>query len=488
MASKTTLNARNLEALGATRLAELLIELSTGDAAAKRRLRLELAGMTGTEDVARQIRKRLTTIAQSRSYVDWQKRKALVKDLDTQRRAITEHVAKDDPAEALELMWRFLGLASSVFERCDDSSGTVSAVFEQAVTDLGEIATAAQPEPARLADEVFQALTDNGYGQYDDLIGVLAPALGPEGLEHLKSRMLALAGQPAGRSSGAKRQVVGYGLSGPVYADEMAERSRQRTVRLALMDIADAQGDVDAFIRQYDERARKMPKIAAEIARRLLAAGRTEEAWQTIEAAEPRSGGRDAPDLDWVDARIEVLEALGRAEEVQAARWSAFELALSAEHLRAYLKRLPDFEDMEAEERALAHVERHKSLLHALAFLVSWPALERAAALVLRRAKELDGDHYEVLTPTADALSAKYPLAATLALRAMIDFALNHSRASRYRHAARHLLECGSLASSVPDWGAVEPHGAYLARLKKQHGRKSAFWSLPDLTKPGLVR
>ncbi|TNC60045.1 DUF6880 family protein, partial [Rubellimicrobium roseum] len=43
-ACKTTLNSKNREALGAQRLAELLIELSTGDAAAKRRLRLELAG------------------------------------------------------------------------------------------------------------------------------------------------------------------------------------------------------------------------------------------------------------------------------------------------------------------------------------------------------------------------------------------------------------------------------------------------------------
>jgi tetratricopeptide (TPR) repeat protein len=478
VASKTTLNAKNLEALGAPRLAELLIELSTGDAAAKRRLRLELVGTGSTEDVAREIRKRLTTIAKARSYVDWQKRKALVKDLDTQRRAIVKQVAKTDPATALELMWRFLGLASSVFERCDDSSGTVIAVFDKAVENLGEIATAAQPDPARLADEVFQALTDNGFGQYDGLIGVLAPALGPEGLEHLKSRMVVLAGQPVGRPSGAKRQVSGYGLSGPVYADEVKERSRLSTARLALMAIADAQGDVDAFISLYEQKARKVPKVAAEIARRLLTAGRSEEAWHTIEAAEPRSGGRDAPDLDWVDARIGVLEALGRAEEAQAARWSAFELALSAEHLRAYLKRLPDFEDMEAEDRALAHVERHTSLLHALAFLVSWPALARAAALVLRRAKEIDGDHYEVLTPAADALSGKHPLAATLVLRAMIDFALSHSRASRYRHAARHLLECESLASYVPDWGTVEPHDAYVARLKKQHARKSAFWSL----------
>jgi Family of unknown function (DUF6880) len=35
----------------------------------------------------------------------------------------------------------------------------------------------------------------------------------------------------------------------------------------------------------------------------------------------------------------------------------------------------------------------------------------------------VDGDHYEL--PAADALAAKYPLAATLLLRTMIDF---HSR------------------------------------------------------------
>jgi len=44
MASKKTLNAENLEALGAQRLAELLMDIAEGDAATKRRLRLELRG------------------------------------------------------------------------------------------------------------------------------------------------------------------------------------------------------------------------------------------------------------------------------------------------------------------------------------------------------------------------------------------------------------------------------------------------------------
>jgi hypothetical protein len=114
----------------------------------------------------------------------------------------------------------------------------------------------------------------------------------------------------------------------------------------------------------------------------------------------------------------------------------------------------------------------------ALEFLVSWPALDKAAMLVIERANQLDGDHYEILSPAADALSAKHPLAATVLLRTMIDFALKEGRAKRYKHAARHLAECESLASAIGDFGGFEPHERYHARLKAEHGRKTGFWTL----------
>ena len=324
MASKKTLNAKNLKALGARRLAELLIEISTGNTLAKRRLRLELAGEESPAAVAGEIRKRLATIARSREFVDWQNRRALVDDLQIQRRAIVDKVAKRNPSEGLELMWRFMALAGSVFERCDDSSGTVIGLFHDAANDLGEIAKAAKPDQEMLADDAFRALADNGYGQYDSLIHVLIPALGQKGLEHLKQRMIALSKEPG--------------------------RSRTSTSHLALTEIADAQGDVDAFIAQYDEQTRKVPNIAAQIARRLLAADRSEEALHTIDTAEHKQDSWGWSTLEWKDARIDVLDALGRGNEAQADRWSCFEQSLSIPHLRAYLKRLPDFDDVEAEE------------------------------------------------------------------------------------------------------------------------------------------
>jgi hypothetical protein len=129
VATKTTLNSKNLQALGAERLAELLIEISSGNAAAKRRLRLELAGARSPGELAKEVRKRLTTIARSRSFVDWQGVRSLAGDLDTQRRAIVDKVAKTNPKDALDLLWRLMALASSVFERCDDSNGTVTPLF-----------------------------------------------------------------------------------------------------------------------------------------------------------------------------------------------------------------------------------------------------------------------------------------------------------------------------------------------------------------------
>jgi uncharacterized protein DUF6880 len=474
--SKKTLNAKNLEALGAQRLAELLIEVSTANAAVKRRLRLELAGAQSPGEVAKEVRKRLTTIARSRSFINWQNRRTLVEDFEAQRRAIVNQVAKADLAEALELMWRFMALANSIFQRCDDSSGTVISIFHAACRDLGEIAQAAKVPPEALAERAFNALNENDYGQYDELIRVLSPALRPTGLEQLKERFLKLSMAPPEKPKGNDRKEIGWGTAGPLYADEIANRRREGTIRLALQEIADAQGDVDAFMAQHSEKAKTVPRVAAEIARRLLEAGRAKEAWSAINAVDENRPSWIP--FEWEEVRLDVMEALGHKDEAQAFRWQCFERALNSAHLRAYLKRLPDFDDLEAEERAMSYTLRYPSVHQALAFLVSWPALDRAAALVIERSGELDGDHYEILSPAADALAAKHPLAATLLLRAMIDFALKENRVKRYRHAARHLAECASLATVIGDFGGFEPHERYSTRLKAEHGRKTSFWTL----------
>ena len=461
MAGSTRLNAKTLEALGAARLAELLITLSEGDAGAKRLLRLALAEQKGPAVIAREVRKRLATIEGSGSLLDDHQRDKLLKDLERQRQAISGPIAEHDPARAVELFWDLLGLAEGLMDRCDDSDAVVRDFFHQSSAVLAQVAQKAPLDSKALADQVYAAIVSNGYGQFDPILRDLAPALGPDGLAHLRQRLETLRAR--------------------VTNNEHAKEHRDLIVSIAMLDIADALGDAEAYLAEYrdhDPEALTVPAIAARVAQRLTTAGRADEALALLQGADPALSRRKAGAEEWCDARLTALEALGRGDEAQAQRWDYALMELSRRHLRDYLKRLPAFEDAEAEERALDLVAEHDDLQEALWFLLHWPEPRRAARLVLASTKPLNGDCYVLLAPLAELLDKDHPLAATHCLRAMIDFSLRVGRSKRYPHAARHLHTCHVLSRRIESWGDRPDHRTYAAQLRRDHGRKSGFWSL----------
>ncbi len=133
--------------------------------------------------------------------------------------------------------------------------------------------------------------------------------------------------------------------------------------------------------------------------------------------------------------------------------------------------------DIAAEERALAIARGWPDAHAALHFLVAWPALDLAAELVVARAAALSGDLYDLLSPAAEALADPHPLAASIALRAMIDFTLREARSSRYGRAARRLATCARMAGRIEDWSGIEDDEAQGARLRANQSRNSGFWS-----------
>jgi len=87
-------------------------------------------------------------------------------------------------------------------------------------------------------------------------------------------------------------------------------------------------------------------------------------------------------------ASIDVQEAEGNRQEAQDLRWAMFERDLSPQPLRDYLARLPDFDDVEALDRAFAQAAASDDFGAALGFLMDWPAHREAAAMVLERRRE----------------------------------------------------------------------------------------------------
>ncbi len=497
MVAKNSLSPENLESLGARRLAELLIEVTARDIVAKRRLRLEISAAQGPGAAAGELRKRMAAMARARKFVPRSHTAALADDLDQLREAIDVHVSPHEPSLAAGLLWRFMGLAERVFGRCDDSHGLVGNVFRAAREDLGIAASAARPDPVKLAGKVYDALWTNDFGQYDGLIGELAPALGEVGLETLRKRVVAFRDSQdradvdtSNTPDDARSNVVAgpwRGADGCIPDNEVIAGKREGdkvsryAIRQALSDIADAQGDADAYIAQHDEQTLRIPVFAAEIAQRLLAAGRAAEAWRILEGAESRvSEGRHAQDREWREAQVDVLEALGRAEEAQAARWSAFESRLDPQYLQAHLERLPRSRRAAVKARALDVAASAQDVHQAIRALVRLRAPARAAEVIVSRARELNGGFHEQMNLVGAMLMDDYPLASTLMSRAVIGDTLGRRRYTRYRHAARHLKVCAVLASRIADYRGFADHETYFASLREEHGRKRKFWSLVE--------
>lgn len=245
--SKKTLNRANLERLGPERLAALVMDLVQGNAALQRRARMELSAAQGPKEVAADLRKRFASLRRATSFVDWRQQKALVKDLRGLLSMIETTVAPHDPDEAFDLLWSFLLLAPSIHERTDDSNGAVGDVLRDAVDVIEELTPRITIDSVTLAERVLDAIAEAGYGEFDGIIPATAEALGDDGLEHLKR--ITDVWQAASPSEEALELYRGFGLRAS--PEESIRRNKELTASVILADIADAQGDVDAYMARY---------------------------------------------------------------------------------------------------------------------------------------------------------------------------------------------------------------------------------------------
>lgn len=380
VASRKKVTAENLAHLGVERLAEILVAAAATRPELKRRLRMELAAEQGADHLSPEIDRRLGSLEASRSKVPWRQRPTFVRDLDILRVLIAERLAGLDRPAALARLWLFMDTARRIGLRVRDRDGELAAVFARAAADIGALVR--EMDPAQAAEALVEALVRDPAGWATWLPIVLDAA--PPGLADAALRRL----------SARPGAVPGW----------------MTLIRL----LADAAGDVDAFASTFTAQALRTPAAAAQVAARLLAADRAEEAGRLLEATAPARTAE--PDFDWESAWIDWLDRAGRGEEAQATRWASFERTLSAERARAFTRRLADFDDVEAEGRAFEHALRHPDARRALQLLMDWPALPEAARLIQARADELTPPP-DLAELWAARLKPRHPAAAKALLR-----------------------------------------------------------------------
>ncbi|WGM29845.1 DUF6880 family protein [Brevundimonas sp. NIBR11] len=392
--AKKTLSAANLKALGADRLADLLMEMAGEDAGWKRRLRMELAAEVGAADLALEIDKRLNTLATSRAKVSWRKRPELISDLWTVRRIIVDRLAVMDARLGLDRLVAWFDLYPGLSARVKDPKGELATMFDAASADLAAVGALAGVE---VAAPVFVEALSTRLSEWASWVGRGAAGMEPE-----------------------LARAVLMGIT---------DGKPRPTGRLALVvrKLADRSGDLDAWVASLPDEDRTKPEIGAEVARRLAEAGRAAEARAALEASRPvvretsRWGRREPeppppPPESWLAAEVAVLEAEGDQKGASDARWMLFERTLAEAPLRAEIAKLPDFEDVVALDRAFAHAAAYPDATAGLRFLMNWPALREAGEMVVARAGEIRGSADEVPL-WASRLEGRNPQAALALIR-----------------------------------------------------------------------
>ncbi|GGE05476.1 hypothetical protein SAMN05421774_101892 [Gemmobacter megaterium] len=478
MARKPALSTESLTALGAEKLAELVLDEAQANAGFKRRVNAALAGKTGPEAIAKLIDRRLSGLERARAFIDWDKARAFQGDLQGLCDSIVKELCPADADLGASRLIRFIATHDQVFQRVDDSSGKLQDIYWEAIEATGPVS--ARLSATDLPQFIMVALGETEHGYLKPVAERVVP--------HLPSEVLAawdvdLSERIAERDS-----------------DEAGQRARERWFhsmtrqwREIRQMIAAASGDLDRLILIETEKPER-DRDTLDIARRLLDAERPAEALDWVRRGGPQTHLRpfgiegedeDPPDRSPLVRQSElearILRALDRMPEALALLWDRFRDTLAPALLRAHLKMLPDFEDMEAEERAMTLALEHPDTMAALNFLLAWQRRDLAAQLVVARHAEWQGRDWHILPEVAEQLQHEQPLAASILFRALLDDILGRARSKAYGHGAKYLRQLDLLAAGA-DADPARPvdfdaHEAYRAKLRTDHGRKSGFWA-----------
>ena len=459
------LSIEKLTELPAEKLAQLVLNETELNAGFRRQVEAALTAKSGPEGVAKLIDQRLSGLECAQSFIEWDKSCAFCDDLQRLTNTIEAELAPLALDMAMDRILRFIATHESVDERVDDTLGDVQYVYNLAVTAAGKLAPQlSDTEAVLLPDKIMAQLRNSPYSYLLKLTKAVAL--------HLPQPTLAQWDADLSAAIEAHEAAETKPSSDPWQNSLPSKWSEMR------QSIALAQGDIDLMITLESAKTPHMQDVCG-MAEHLLKAGRADEALEWVRKPGSSVKGQDmALSPRKVQLETRILEALNDRSAAQALRWQCFETWLSANILRDYLKNLPDFDDIEAETRALQLGLSHPVPETALQFHLDWPRLDLAAQVVIQHHAHWGGYSWYNLTKVAAILEHEHPAAATILYRALLDHILNRAQTKAYGNGAKHLEKLTELAKAADPLlpQGVMSHEVYLLELHVTHGRKYSFW------------
>lgn len=406
--------------------------------------------------LAQQLKKRIQAIKRGKTFIDYRHSFAFSQQLDALLADIAS-LLHTDPKLTFDLADQFMTTHQHLYERCDDSSGSIGECYRAGVElwlNAARLWRKLDPKCAlNWSEELLRRHNNNDYAAWDPLISGSADLLSSEELQQLASRFEADFRRAQGDNPAT-------GMSYP-----------QLTASCGLAAVASALQDVAL----YEKSVLLHSPVPNELQKQDL-----------VQFCLAQKDGTAA--LKWLDgrwsneaARLRLLDRtlalLGHHKELQALRRELYDKQPDIDNLQALLAVLPPQEQATVQQQAISRAQQLSDTALAMNTLIALQALPEAAEQIVQRQHSLTTEGYYNLQSWAKAfLLAKQPLAAVVCYRALLEDILLAARSKAYHHAASYYQQLAKLDTQIDKYQPLPDWIAYQAIIRQQHGRKSAFW------------
>jgi hypothetical protein len=441
---------QSLIELGAEGLADALLELASRVDAASDLVDRMIA--TPEENIKR-FKAKLVGLKRRRRFIPWGESGTFAGELAALLEDLKAGV--NDPRTGCELVAAFYEADRGALGSCDDSNGSVGDVFRFDARDLFVSFASECAEKEWLGELVFHINQEDDYGVRDTLIDCAS--------EYLPEPVM--------------RDIIGrLWKSAEKESNEYRKSHWLRMVESLARQLKDAPLFEKARIASWG----KISTAACiDIARVYLESGDANTSLSWLERI-------PAGDTFKADEKnrllLEVYGKLGQSDKQAEIAWRIFRSCRSVSSLSTLLNVIGEEERERVITTETALILREERLSYSDAsFLISVGRMVEAESYLLAHAGQLNGDFYNILLPLAEAMEKDgRMLIATIIYRALLDSILRRAQSKYYTHGIRYLKKLDRLAEKVSDWRSVSPHADYHAGLRRDHGRKSAFWGKYD--------
>lgn len=393
----------------------------------------------------------LTKLANSDRFIPWKHSMSFAQELEQLLDDIKAKV--NDPEAGVNLASRFFELDEPIFERSDDSSGSIGTVFTYDAAQLFSFFAAQCQDKEWIAQKVVEIVQKDEYCVRDSLLEHVHEFLDTEQLTKLAEQFSILA------------------------ADDSND-FRQRRAWSHVHTLARQLKDPEMFelARLAASSPRDSSKAHLEIAEVYLESGKPEIALSWIEKIPPED---TFVSYDRQKLLITVYGQLGKRKEQEEAVWAFFRRFRDEDNLQTLLEIVgPEKRDSIIADESVIILSEPSLCSSNLEFLVENERLQDAERYILDREDQLNGESYYSLEPIAQAFEQReFPLAASVIYRKLLESVLERRVSKYYHHGVRYLKQLDKLAKMIPDWRGRTPHSEYFQTIHDEHKRKTAFWS-----------